>query len=195
MMTKNKKPLDQWMGINQELKLYKISLMFLAFIVALLSVGILLTMNPAPIVIEASDSERHYHIGSRDSKAPRKSDVKSFLKNFIRLRYSVFGSDFKTSVKNIEPYSTDGYMKAVKKELQEVTKNKDQIKDFAQYVSNLQIEVTDKEAQATFDKIVRINGVPIVVPTEASFEIVKSKHTAWNPYGILVNGVIEHENK
>jgi phosphohistidine swiveling domain-containing protein len=70
-----------------------------------------------------------------------------------------------------------------------------QITELDQYTAKIEVIVNEKEALAKFDKIVRFNGVPLIVPTEASFQIVKDSPSVWNPYGVLVNGVIEHETK
>jgi hypothetical protein len=197
-MIKNKilSPIDQWLGVNREIKLYKLGILFLVLIVLVQIIAGLFSQNKAPIVVTAQGSNREYQTGKRDLKAPSQDDVRAFLKSFIELRYRLHSDHLPTTLKNIAPLSTEGYLTALKSEIdKDLANNKGQIKSFEQYVAKIEVIVNEKEALARFDKIVRLNGLPLIVPTEASFQIIKDTSSKWNPYGILVNGVIEHESK
>lgn len=197
-MIKNKilSPIDQWLGVNREIKLYKLGILFLILIVLVQIIAGLFSLNKAPIVVTAHGNNREYQIGQRDLKAPSQDDVRAFLKSFIVLRYGLHSGHLPTTLKNIAPLSTAGYLTALKSEMdKDLANNKGQIKSFEQYAAKIEVIVNEKEALARFDKIVRLNGLPLIVPTEASFQIIKDTSSKWNPYGILVNGVIEHESK
>lgn len=197
-MTKNKilSPIDQWLGVNREIKLYKLGIVFLIVVVLMQILASLLSQNKAPIIVNVQGNNREYLIGKRDLKAPTQEDVRAFLKTFIELRYQLSNNNLPVTLKNIAPFSTEGYLTALKSEMdKDLESNKGQIKNFEQYVSKIEVIVNEKEALAKFDKIVRLNGIPLIVPTEASFQIVKDTSSKWNPYGILVNGIVEHESK
>lgn len=195
-MIKNKliSPINQWLGINKELKLFQIATIFLGALVLLLTMLIFAVMNPDPIVIQGYGHEKSYFIGKHIGAGPSQDDVKVFLEKFIGLRYQIKKDDLGGTIRNIRPLATDGYLKALDNEIKK-EKSESQLAKINQYVANIEIIVNEKEALAKFDKIVRFNGIPLIVPTEASFQLIKEKASVWNPYGILVNGVIEHENK
>lgn len=195
-MIKNKfmSPIDQWFGINKELKIYQIATVFLAIVCSTMAITISIILNPAPIIIDTAHGNRNYFIGKRISNNPTQDDVKIFLTEFIKQRYEIKNGQQQIIVKNILPLSTEGYLSALKNEMMK-DQTTYQIEGLDQYTANIVVIVNEKEALAKFDKIVRFNGVPLIVPTEASFQIVKDSPSVWNPYGILVNGVIEHETK
>ena len=196
IMIKNKifTPVNQWLGINKELKLYQIATIFLGFLTLLMVILIFVILNPDPIVIQDTGQSKSYVVGRHLSAGPNQEDVKVFLKEFINLRYQIRKDDLGGTFRNIAPLSTDGYLHALEGEIKR-DKSESQLSKIDQYVANIEIIVNDKEALAKFDKIVRFNGIPLIVPTEASFQLIKDKASKWNPYGILVNGVIEHEYK
>lgn len=195
-MIKNKlfTPINQWLGINKELKLYQIATIFLGVVTLLMITLVFVVLNPDPIVIQGSGLDKSYTVGKHISTGPTQEDVKVFLKEFIGLRYQIRKDDLGGTLRNISPLSTDGYIQALANEIKR-EKSESQLSKIDQYVANIEIIVNDKEALAKFDKIVRFNGIPLIVPTEASFQLIKERPSKWNPYGILVNGVIEHENK
>lgn len=196
MMIKNNfiSPIDQWFGINKELKIYKIVTVFLAVVCSTMAITVSLILNPAPIIIDTAQGGRKYLIGKIVNAPPSQEDVKIFLAEFIRLRYEIKNGQQQNIIKNILPLSTEGYVAALKNEMVK-DQSTSQITGLEQYTANIEVIVKEKEALAKFDKIVRFNGVPLIVPTEASFQIIKDSPSVWNPYGILVNGVIEHETK
>lgn len=187
-------PIDQWFGINRELKLYRSATLFLAVICLSMAITITIILNPTPIVIDTTSGNRNYFVGKRVNSGPTQEDVKIFLTEFIKHRFEVKNGQQKNILKNITPLSTEGYLTALKSEMDK-EQTASPVTGLEQYVANIQLTVNAKEALAKFDKVVRFNGLPLLIPTEASFQIVKVSPTVWNPYGILVNGVIEHETK
>lgn len=194
-MIKNKifSPINQWLAVNKELKLYQIATIFLSAVALFLVLLLFLVLNPDPIVI-LDQSPKEYRIGKYMATGPTQEDVQVFLNEFIRLRYQMTNGEFEKTIGNIRPLSTEGYIEALIKESKNGATGSD-VANVDQYAANIETIVSEKEALAKFDKIIRINGIPLLVPTEMSFQLIKTKPTKWNPYGILVNGVIEHENK
>ena len=58
---------------------------------------------------------------------------------------------------------------------------------------NIQPTVTEEKAQVTFDRIIRVEGVPVLAPMELEFELIKGKATRWNPQGLYINGITQKE--
>jgi len=188
-------PIDQWLGMNREVKTLKIAVLFLATLTLILAIFTIFALNLAPIVIKETDNERIHYVGERDVSAPNVDDVKEFLRKFIVYRFEFHSNKLESTLKNITPFSTQGYLAALTGDFKKDFSDKEKIGSIEQYVANIKVIVSEKEVLATFDKIVRINGVPLVVPTEASFQVVKDSPSRFNPFGILINGVVEHERK
>lgn len=62
-------------------------------------------------------------------------------------------------------------------------------------VGEINVSVTDKEVVAQFDRVIRLKGLPLISVTQISLQILKDSPNKWNPLGLYVNGLIEHEVK
>lgn len=184
---------DQWFQINKEVRFFKILSMVLALTLIIESILLSLQYFTNPIFVLSGDEDRHYYVGRRPKNFPDKEDAKALVTQFIKLRFTFIDSHFKESLRDLSPFVSSSYLHLLKTQLE-----KDLGRDsdgFSQTIANIQVSVGDKEVKATFDKIIRIKGIPLLVPTEAIFEIVRDRASQLNPMGILVNGVIEHANK
>jgi len=193
--SKTSKGLDQWFEINNELRTYKIITLSLIFTLAMMSVLLCFLYRQDPIIIHSDKNSRHYYLGKKDGDVPSKEDVEAFLKEFIAFRFTLDPKKIPQVLKELTPLSTPAYLEALTKQLEKEMNGVKDLGDFSQTVANVEVSVDDKQALAKFDKIVRLKGLAMVIPTEASFQVVKDAFTKWNLMGILVNGVLEHENK
>jgi len=193
--SKTSKSVDQWFEVNNELRIYKIAALTLIFILAMMSVLLCFSYKQDPIVILSDKNSRHYYLGKKGGDVPNKEDVEAFLKEFIVFRFTLDPKRVPQVLKELTPLSTPAYLDALSKQLEKEMNGVKDFGDFNQTVANVEVSVSDKQVLAKFDKIVRLKGLAMVIPTEASFQIVKDSFTKWNLMGILVNGVLEHENK
>ena len=73
-------------------------------------------------------------------------------------------------------------------------KNKDfKGQEVSQDIAHIKVKISEKEIIVTFDKIFHIASIPLVVPTQVSVQIINGATTKWNPMGLYVNGILEHE--
>ena len=177
-------PMDQWRSLNVVLKMYKVIGLLLGILAVLLSAVILYLVNRPPVVVVWKDNEKHFLYPETRKADIDKKDIHRFVFEYIHLRYS--GQPSKETLGNIEPLVTDPFLK---REHSQLRKNGEPL----QSVSNLKVSVTKKSTIATFDRILRVKGIPFVVPTKATFRIVKDSPTRWNPIGLYVDGVILKE--
>jgi hypothetical protein len=195
--TNNKKivasAIDQWLAINHRNQVYKIVSCICGGLVVFLIVGLMLVTGRDPlVVVESSDSAEVYVPARKPINIDEpqiKRFVNIFLVNYLRwekLEPSAIARQF-------EPLTTPGLQEKLKNQL--IDKRERGLKDKAvsQDFAFLKVKVTEKSVVATFDKILHVNGIPLVVPCEISFQITQGPQTNWNTLGLYVNGLIEHE--
>lgn len=140
--------------------------------------------------------EKLFFEGKREDFKITDDDVKRFVESWVKLRYTWTEFDPQKVLDAVGPLSTQDLQNKLKPVLQKtkVDATKPNQK-FEITVTNIRVTLAAKEAVASFDTIVRLNGFPIVVPGEVSLEIIQGMPTKWNYLGLYVNGVIEHEVK
>ncbi len=184
-----------WTDVNSLLRTHK--LLNLGLIsVCILQLFIIATMYFAdPIVVIKEDGKQRYFAGRKTSLPISEEAVEEFVEGFLRVRYEWNKLDPKAKQKSLSPIVTDGLQKKMFKLLTHLKDKEFQGKETSQAIVNIKVNVTKEKVVASFDKLLRIEGVPIPVPTTVSLNIIKGTPNIWNPIGLLVNGVIEHQSK
>ena len=156
-------------------------------------VGILATANP--IVVERQDGLKTYLQGKREKQTISDSDIESFVEMWIRARYEWSSYEPDHVAKAIAPVSSDGLQEKVRSQMAKGAAGACKGQTVEQTVSGVKVKASENEISATFDRVIRINGIPIVVPLEVTLEVIKGRSTRWNPIGLYVNGVTERGDK
>lgn len=152
------------------------------------------TANPVVVVEECGN--KSFFDGHREKVKITDDDVKEFIGTWVKARYSWSDLEVDKMVRAIAPISTDGLVQKLKEQLGKKKpgpSEKDQ--KIEESVTNIQVTLTDKSATATFDRIVRINGTPLIVPSEVALEVIQGDVTQWNRFGLYVNGLVERDDK
>ncbi len=195
MNESNLGPLSQWVLLNRNLKIYQWSILGLIVVCFTMTVALIVQQFQDQIVVtEKIGGQRSYTTGSRTSVNPSNEDVEFYVRDFLNLRYNFSSKQLDTMAKNLAPVATESYVKACLEMLQRDLQVS-QTDEVTQGVSGIRVKVTGKEVKANFDKIVRFKGVPIVVPSEVSLQIITGSANRWNPMGLYVNGVVENEGR
>lgn len=186
---------NQWIRLNHALSIYRIGALTLSALSLVLAiiVGILATSDPV-VVVTDQDSKiffqgRHEHVAVTDE------DIKAFIATWVTARYTWTQLDQNSIIRGIEPISTNGFLTKLSDQLGKRKLDLKEGQKLEEIAVNVRPVVNQKEALASFDRIVRINEIPIVVPSEVALDIVQGKRTRWNPLGLYVNGIVEHEKK
>lgn len=161
-----------------------------------------------PIVVTDSCGEKIFHEGKREQIKITDEDVKAFIVTWISLRYTWKEYDPDKISKSIAPLSTDGLQEKLNAVLgrqkaqnsappgSSPASSQDQrTQKIEESVTNIEVTLTEHDALASFDRIVRINGIPVILPSQVSLQIVQGAATRWNRLGLYVNGIIERENR
>ena len=146
-----------------------------------------------PVVITIDGEKTNYYMGGRRPIAISEYDIKIFIKGFIYSfnRWDQFSEDLLN--KNVAPLITAGLKKKLSKLLKNGLAKSFKGKRVQQDVANIKIAVTKDHVVASFDKIMRVDNIPLILPTELSFQLIKGESTRWNELGLYVNGITEHK--
>lgn len=197
-MTKKESKADipnQWGQLNRELRIHRIgALGFLGLALCLAGLAYYHSLSIPIVAIRECDSTVYYQ-GSKESLQVKEEDIKRFIEKWVALRYTFTDAGMQQLLRGIEPYTTRGLVEKVKASLEKRKSQTPKDQKIEEYPTQIRSQLTEKDALASFDRVVRINGIPIVVPSEVSLQLVEGEQTQWNPLGLYVNGVIEHEEK
>ena len=192
-----KKPnaLRVWTDINSLLRTHKLINLGLVA-VCVLQVFVIGWMYVAdPIVVIKDGEQQQYLAGQRESLPISEAAVAEFVRKFLCIRYEWDNLDPQAKRQSLSPIVTSGLQQKLFKLLTHLKNNEFQGKETSQAIVNINISVTKEKVVAGFDKLLRLEGVPIPVPTTVSLHIIQGTPNIWNPIGLLVNGVIEHQAK
>lgn len=147
-----------------------------------------------PTVIIKSKLENCFVEANRASIEITNDDISRFVQNWIVNRYEWQTLNEDQLIRNISPFTTNGLLSKIQEQFRTGAEKEFKDKAVSQYVSkNIRVDLTDNKVVATFDRILRVSGVPLIDPAQMSFTLVKGTKTKLNPLGIYVNGITEHK--
>jgi hypothetical protein len=192
-LKKENKTVNQWMALNHVLFIYKAIGLGLVGLVLVLGVLCFYVSDRTPLVVKEQCGETQHLVGARKDVPINEEHIKSFVKSYVRLRYIWEEVNLKKTLLDIRPFVTSGFSKKTGLELKNFMSDEFKDKKLSQKISGIDVMVTDKSTIATFDRILRVNGIPLIIPTQMSFALVKGERSYWNTLGLLINGVTIHE--
>lgn len=192
---KQTKTLQVWTDINALLRTHKLINLGL-MLVCVLQVFVIGWLYAAdPIVVIKTGEHQQYLAGQRKNSPLSEKSVAEFVRKFLHLRYEWDELDPQAKRQSLAPLVTAGLQQKLFKLLTHLKDKEFQGKETSQAIVNVKVSVTEEKVVASFDKLLRLAGVPIPVPTTLSLHIIKGTANVWNPIGLLVNGVIEYQEK
>lgn len=183
----------QWISLNRLMSFYR-SIGVVFFFVSLISwilMGFFLLKDP--IVVVLSHKNKVWTHGETKIVPIEKDDIIDMVKRFIEDRYQWKKLSLSEMLQNIHPITTSGLFSKIESDLVNFVKKEMKDKSFSQSVSNIEVNVGKNSITAKFDRVLRINDLPLVAPLELSMELVSGSRTRLNPIGIYINGIIEHQ--
>ena len=189
------KTLQAWTDINALLRTHKlINLGLLA--ICVLQVFVIGWLYAADPIVVIKDKDRQQYLSGQRAKLPiSEKAVEEFVRKFLHLRYEWDKLEPQAKQQSLAPIVTTGLQQKLFKLLKHLKDKEFQGKETSQAIVNVKINVTKEKVVASFDKLLRLAGVPIPVPTTLSLHIIEGTANVWNPIGLLVNGVIEYQEK
>lgn len=161
--------------------------------VAVLIVVIVVMSFQSPLVVLMDGQEKHYRQTERKSDSITEKDVEKFVREFLEQLFSWDHLAPEVIVRQVSPLVTSGLLDRIRLELSQKVERDFKGKTLSQEIVSVNVKVTPKEVIASFDKVLKINGISIVIPSQMAFNVIRGGSTRWNPMGLYVNGIIEHE--
>ena len=192
---KKRPALNAWADINSLLRTHKLINAGLILICTLQILIIGLMYFSDPIVIVQSERSQEYLSGERFAIPISEKAVERFVSDFLKKRYQWKTLKPESIRKSLTPIVTEGLNKRLFGLLTHLNEKEFQGKKTSQAIVNIDVSVTDQKVVASFDKLLRIEGIPIPIPTTVSLNIIKGAANAWNPIGLYINGIKEHQSK
>ncbi len=190
---KRKNPLPSWLGLNRELDRQKLLSLILSAINAILVIVITYLVLSPPLVITEDRGKKDYSIARRVNVEVTSRDLEDVASQFILARYQWDQFDRTSIVKGITPFITNKLTGKIKKELTKLAKQFPKDKLISQSVANIQSEVTMEKIKVSFDRILKVDGLPLVTPIEVEFLMMEGNSNQLNPLGIYINNIIQYE--
>ena len=75
-------------------------------------------------------------------------------------------------------------------ERQNTTKKDKRVEQYAAFVRT---QLGDTQTMVTFDRVLRIDGIPLATPAKVALNIIQGEFTPCNPVGLYVHGLTEYE--
>ena len=161
-------------------------------IVALIIALMVMALQPPLVVVVNGQDRRHYQ-SERKPESITEHEVEWFVRDFLEQMFNWNSLSPEVILKQVAPFVTDGLGNKIRQELTLRAEKDFKGKNLSEGITNIQVQVTEKSVLASFDKVLRINGLPLVVPTQMEFNIIRGSSTRANPIGLYVNGLIEHD--
>lgn len=189
------KYIEKWSGVQTILQFQKRLIVALVGLAGFLALLMIVSGDPKPIVVEKRNSIFESLEVRREPIAASEQAVGELVNQFVRLRYEWPTFNPEMIVKQLEPITTDGLRVKLVQEFGSKAHENKEGNSVEQSVSRIRPSVSEKAVLATFDRILRVNNVPLVIPTQISILLSEGPKTSLNPLGLYVNGVIEHEER
>lgn len=146
-----------------------------------------------PIVVVKSSAEQEFFISKRAPVSIEKKDVEGITRRFLSALYVWPEFSGQALAKEIAPYTEDALVRKIV-EAQALKYGKDfRGKRLAKEISFVKVEVLEDRVVCSFDRILKIEGIPLVIPTEVTLSMLRGSSTRENPMGIFVSGILENE--
>ena len=186
--------MNQWANMNHVLLIYKMTTV-VGMGLCLLLLGLCFYLNDkTPLVIKEECDDFTYFMGSRKEIALTEKNIQRFISNYVNLRYKWKELNPVVIANSISPMVTDGFKRKTQKELEGMRNKGFKDKKLVQSLSNIEVRVTKSRTVAIFDRILRVNGIPLLIPTQISFFLVRGEKSFWNQMGLFVDGITIHED-
>lgn len=146
-----------------------------------------------PIVVVRSTAEQEFFLSQRAPVSIEKKDVENITRRFLDALYVWPEFNGQALAKEIAPYAEDALVGKIV-EAQTLKYGKDfKGKKLAQEISFVSVEVLEDRVVCSFDRILKIEGIPLVIPTEVTLSMLRGTTTRENPMGVFVSGILENE--
>ena len=185
--------INQWVRLNRLLAAYRYSTLLLAVTMVSLTALSFHLANRNMVVIALSDQEKLLFIGERKSAKITDADVAAISTEFLKIRYTWGADHGERIVKELGPITSEGLLQRIRESL---AKNKAVLLQSTQDVIIRDVRSDNGKVFAVIDRVIALNDkMKIVSPLEVTLTLVHGTSNRYNPLGIYINELMEHEGE
>ncbi len=184
--------INHWYQLHRVLRLYKllgIGCLLLSFLLACLLIW---QLNQAPAVVAIKGEEQTFLMGERRPVEISNRMVEQFILEFVERRYTWKAFNPQQILERISCLSTPELRKRLQKALGDKAHTESKGESLEQYVAFVRPVLKEDSALVSFDRILRMEGMPLASPVQLSLKIVQGERVPCNPLGLYVHGVNEY---
>ncbi|OQW48800.1 MAG: hypothetical protein A4S09_13460 [Proteobacteria bacterium SG_bin7] len=182
-----------WTAQENVIHFYKVATTAFGGITFILLIALVASCFRDPIVIVKTEQGPEYYVGERKKIEIGKTEIERFTKGFISALYVWNNFESEALKKEISIFVEDELLeKIMAAQIQRYVKEL-KGKKMSQAITSVVVDVLSDKVLARFDRLLKIDGVPIVIPTELTLSMIQGTQTRINPMGIYISGILEHE--
>jgi hypothetical protein len=182
-----------WTAQENLIHFYRLTTAALGILSIFLFGAILIVAMRNPVVVLKSQGAQEFYPTVRQKVSIEKVDVEAFTKAFLSKLYvwQDFNADrLKTE---LEPFAEPGLVQKIADGQTQKYGKELKGKRLSQAITFVSVQVLDDRVVARFDRVLKIEGIPLVIPTEATLSMIEGDGSRLNPIGITVTGIVERE--
>jgi hypothetical protein len=182
-----------WAAQENLMHFYRLLSAGLGLAIVFLLVFVMILVFQDPISIVKDGEKQEFYPSKREKVVIGKAEVEAFTKRFLEALYVWDSFNETTLAKEINPFAEEGLvLKILESQSQKYGKEL-KSKKLSQAITFIEVKVLDDRVISRFDRILKIEGIPLVVPMEVTFSMIQKSATRLNPMGIYVAGITERE--
>jgi hypothetical protein len=189
-MSKNTIP-NIWTAQEKVTHLYKMLSLGLGGFALLMTIISMVQAFRNPIVVVRSGDMQEFYPSERKRASLEKADVEAFTKQFLANLYVWKEFNANGTARDITPFAESGLIAKVTDGLNQKYNKELKGKRLSQAITFVAVDVQDSQVVAHFDRILKIEGIPLIIPTEVRLSMVQGDPTRLNPMGVYVSGITE----
>jgi hypothetical protein len=182
-----------WSAQENQIHFYKMMSIGLGALALFVLIFTVMAYFRDPIVVVRTRVAQEFYGVNRTEVKIGKSEIEDFVYQYLKALYVWESFDPIRIAAEIRPFSNDGLVQKIM-ETQTRKFGKVHEKKIAQDLAFVKVHVSDDHVTATFLRILTVEGIPLVVPTELTFSLIEGRRTRFNPMGVYVSGITESEN-
>ena len=189
-MNKNTIP-NIWTAQEKVLHLYKMLALGLGVLCLVILIALIAQFYRNPIVVVRSGESQKFYPTQRKRSPVGKDDVEDFTNRYLTSLYvwSEFNNDHLSM--ELAPFSDPGLIPKVLDAQNQKYLKQLKGKHLEQAITFVKVDVQSDRVVASFDRVLKIEGIPLIIPTMVTLSMVQGPATALNPMGIYVSAITE----
>lgn len=182
-----------WKAQENMIRFYKLLSIGLGGVVLLLAVFAMLAFFRDPIVVVKNGATQEFYPSRRAKTEIQKADVEAFTKRFLNALYVWPEFSGEKLAREIAPLAEEALVRKIMDAQAQKYGNQFKGKKLSQAITFVSVDVQDERVLCRFDRVLKIEGIPLVIPTEVSLAMLQGNQTDINPMGIYVSGITERD--